>query len=89
MIDRPFQDFYKNKINQNWSENQPNQIFIDYYHNLKEETNWKNLNKIYSIFKENNIPGLTKVRIFDILWWSYLKAKRLRDERDINWTTIN
>jgi len=89
MIDKPLQDLYKNKINPNWSEDQPNQIFIDYYHNLKEETNRENLNKIYSIFNENNIPGLTKVRIFDILWWSYLKAKRLRDEKNINWSTIS
>jgi hypothetical protein len=31
---------------------------------------------------------LSKIRIFDILWWSYLKAEKLREEREINWNTI-
>ena len=37
---------------------------------------------------ENNIRHLSKIRIFDILWWSYLKAEKLREEKGINWNTI-
>ena len=41
-----------------------------------------------NIISKNNLRGLTKVRIFDILWWSYLKAKKLRQDEKINWSTV-
>jgi len=71
-----------------WMEEHSNQILIDYYKNLRESDNLRNLTQISETISGNNLLGLTKVRIFDILWWSYLKAKRLRQEKNINWSTI-
>ena len=88
MIDNPLQELYKLKVNPNWTEDQAGQILTDYYENLNLEVNRKNLNKIYSKIVESRIPKLTKVRLFDILWWSFLKAKKLKDEEEINWSTI-
>ncbi len=88
MIDNPLQELYQKKINLHWTEQQASQIFIDYYENLKLEVNWKNLNKIYDVILKNKFPNLTKVRLFDILWWSFLKAKKLKDEKNINWSSI-
>jgi len=31
---------------------------------------------------------LANIRIFDILWWSYLKAERLKVEKRVIWTSI-
>jgi len=88
MIDKPLQELYREKINLQWTEEQASQILIDYYNNLKEEENWQNLTQISRILSKNNLMCLSKVRIFDILWWSYLKSEKLRDEKNINWSTI-
>jgi len=88
IIDNLLQNVYKKEIDPKWTDSIPSQILIDYYYNLKEEVNWKNLNQIYHLVLENKIPNLTKVRIFDILWWSYLKANKLKHEKNINWSTI-
>jgi hypothetical protein len=64
------------------------QILIDYYNNLFIEDNRKNLDKIEDIISKINLRGLTQIRIFDILWWSCLKADRLKREYNINWTSI-
>ena len=86
MIDNPLKDEYQ-KINEQWTEGQP-KIFIDYYDNLKEGDNWQNLTKIFKEISENEL-GLTKVRIFDILWWSYLKAKKLKQQqKNVKWSSI-
>ena len=82
MIDNALQNEYK-EINPKWTEEQSDQILIDYYDNLKKGDNWQNLNIIFKKIS-NNLPALTKVRIFDIIWWSYLKSKKLR----IDWYTI-
>ena len=63
-------------------------IFIDFYNNLKIESNRKNLNYLFDKLLENNIQHLSKIRIFDILWWSYLKADALKLRENINWSTI-
>ena len=88
MIDSLLQKKYRQVINDGWTEKQSFQIFIDFYKNLQMGSNRKNLNHISDKLLENNIQHLTKIRIFDILWWSYLKAEKLREEREINWTTI-
>jgi len=88
MIDNPLQKKYREEINNAWTKNKSNEIFIDFYRNLKIESNRKNLNYIFDKLLENNIQHLSKIRIFDILWWSYLKAERLREEKGINWNTI-
>jgi len=83
MIDNPLQNKYREKINNVWTEKQADEIFIDFYNNLKIESNRKNLNYLFDKLLENNIQHLSKIRIFDILWWSYLKAEKLREEREI------
>jgi len=88
MIDRALQKEYRNKINSQWTDGQSDQILIDYYNNLREDDNWQHLTQIFDIISKNNLIGLTKLRIFDILWWSYLKSKKLRQKGNINWSTI-
>lgn len=88
MIDNPLQNKYRQEINQDWNKNKADQILIDYYNNLLIEDNRKNLDKIETIISKNNLKGLSRIRIFDILWWSYLKADRLRQEKKINWLSI-
>ncbi|TFB08390.1 hypothetical protein E3V08_04210 [Candidatus Atribacteria bacterium MT.SAG.1] len=88
MIDSPLQNKYRKKINNVWTQKRADVIFIDFYNNLKIESNRENLNYIFDKLLENNIQHLSKIRIFDILWWSYLKAEKLREEKGINWNTI-
>ena len=88
MIDNPLQNKYREKINTAWTEKQADKIFIDFYKNLQIESNRKNLNYIFDKLLENNIQHLSKIRIFDILWWSYLKAEDLKLRENINWSTI-
>jgi hypothetical protein len=88
MIDNPLQNKYREKINNVWTVKRADEIFIDFYKNFKEECNRQNLNHIFKELPKNNLKNLTKIRIFDILWWSYLKAERLKGEQRINWTTI-
>jgi hypothetical protein len=88
MIDSPLQKKYRQVINYVWTENKSDEIFIDFYKNLQIESNRKNLNHIFNEISKNNLKNLTRIRIFDILWWSYLKAEKLREEKGINWNTI-
>ena len=88
MIDNPLQNKYREKINNVWTQKRAEVIFIDFYNNLQIESNRKNLNYLFNEVTKNNLKNLSRVRIFDILWWSYLKAEKLREEREINWTTI-
>ena len=71
----PLQNKYREKINNGWTEKRADKIFIDFYNNLKMGSNRENLNYIFDKLLENNIQHLSKIRIFDILWWSYLKAE--------------
>ncbi len=73
--------------NPEWQKGKFDHLLFDYYKSLKEECNEKNLNKIYDNIK-NRLVGLTKIRIFDILWWSYLKAEKMKQENKIHWLTI-
>jgi len=88
MIDNPLQKKYREVINNVWTEKRADEIFINFYNNLKIESNRKNLNYIFNKIFKNNLKNLSRIRIFDILWWSYLKAEKLREEREINLTTI-
>jgi hypothetical protein len=88
MIDNPLQNKYRDKINNVWTEKQADEIFIDFYNNLKIESNRENLNYIFNKIFKNNLKSLSRIRIFDILWWSYLKAERLGEDKGINWNTI-
>ncbi len=88
MIDNPIQKKYREVINNGWTEKRADVIFIDFYNNLKMGSNLKNLNYIFKEVSKNNIKHLSKIRIFDILWWSYLKAEKLGEDKGINWNTI-
>jgi len=88
MIDNPLQKKYREKINNVWTEKKVDEIFIDFYNNLKIESNRKKLNFIFNEISKNNLKNLSRIRIFDILWWSYLKAEKLREKHRINWSTI-
>ena len=88
MIDSLLQKKYRQVINDGWTENKSDEIFVDFYKNLQIESNRKNLNYIFDKLLENNIQHLSRIRIFDILWWSYLKAEKLREEKGIIWNTI-
>jgi len=88
MMDNPLQNKYREKINNVWTKKQADEILIDFYKNLQIESNRKNLNYIFDRLLENNIQHLSKIRIFDILWWSYLKAEKLREEKGVDWNTI-
>lgn len=86
MIDSPLQEEWKGiksiPKNKKLEKDEIKQLFIDYYQNLK--LNQENLNEIYEVTKKEKLC-LTKVRVFDILWWSYLKSKK----HNIEWSTIN
>ena len=88
MMDNPLQKKYREKVNKLWTVEQADEIFIDFYKNLKIESNRKNLNHIFNEISKNNLKNLSRIRIFDILWWSYLKAEKLKKEKGINWSTI-
>ena len=88
MIDNPLQNKYKKIINKSWTKKEADEIFIDFYNNLKIKSNRTNLDIIFNEISKNNLTNLSRIRIFDILWWSYLKAERLKKERGINWNTI-
>ena len=89
MMDNPLQKKYREKANKLWIVEQADEIFIDFYKNLQIESNRKNINYIFNKLLENNIQHLSRIRIFDILWWSYLKAERLKKEKGICWTSID
>ena len=89
MMDNPLQNKYREKINNVWTKKQADEILIDFYKNLQIESNRKNLNQIFNEISKNNLKNLSRIRIFDILWWSYLKAERLKKEKSIYWTSIN
>jgi len=88
MIDNPLQNKYREKIDNVWTKNKSDEIFIDFYKNLQIESNRKNLNYIFKEVSKNNLKNLSKIRIFDILWWSYLKAEKLKEKQRINWNSI-
>lgn len=88
MIDNPLQNKYREKINNLWTKKQADEILIDFYKNLQIESNRRNLNHIFNEISKNNLRNLSKIRIFDILWWSYLKAENLSEEKGIHWNTL-
>ena len=88
MIDNPLQYLYSTKVNKDWTEFDPAQILIDYYDNLVSGDNLVNINQLAEMLFENRVKGLTRIRIFDILWWSYLRAESLRRFHNIDWSTI-
>lgn len=89
MIDNPLQRTYKREINHSWTYKNADEILIDFYNNLENEDIRKNLNELSEELTKINLKHLTRIRVFDILWWSYLKAERLKNERGIKWFSIH
>jgi len=87
MVDSMLQEEYRQTVSPGWTEDSSSKILIDYYKNLSVEPTRPNLSEIF-VEISRNLPGLTKVRVFDILWWSCLKAKRLGSEKRIHWSTV-
>ncbi len=84
MIDNPLQRKYRKEINPSWTKANATEILIDFYENLKMDSIRKNLDEISTELTRINLKHLTKIRIFDILWWSYLKADRLKNKIGIS-----
>ncbi len=87
MIDSMLQEEYRRSVAPEWKQSDPRPILYAYYINLQEEPNRGNLTGIYHKIKQN-LPCLTMVRVFDIIWWSYLRAKKLRRQNNVNWSTV-
>ena len=87
IIDSLLQVAYRNEP-MGRSTQQTEEILVSYYDNLDRSEYLDNLNLISDQLYSNKIIGLTKVRIFDILWWSYLKSDQLTQEKHISWSTI-
>jgi hypothetical protein len=83
MIDNPLQDEYSS-LRPQWKEEDWHQLFNDYYDNFLVKETFSNLCKVHS---NVSFLNLTKVRVFDILWWSFLKSKN-QEHKDIPWRTI-
>lgn len=86
MLDSLLQEEYRSELKRQRTQWEPGAILTNYYTNLND--NLDNLNFIYKRLRSNNLIGLTRVRIFDILCWSYLKSEHLRLEKKVNWYTI-
>jgi len=84
IFDTNLQKIYQ-KLKPQWKYGDWNQMFMDYYDNFLVKDTYHNLCNVHDSI---SYLALTKVRVFDILWWSYLKAERLREEQNVNWTTI-
>ena len=89
MIDNPLQRKYKKEINHSCTYKNADEILINFYNNLENGDIRKNINDLSGDLIKINLKHLTKIRIFDILWWSYLKAERLKNEKKIKWTSIH
>jgi hypothetical protein len=84
MIDNPLQKEYKELKKSEWKRGDWYQLFKDYYDNFLEGQTYDNLCKVH---RNLLFLNLTKIRVFDILWWSFLKSKN-RDHKGIEWRTI-
>ena len=83
MIDNPLQKEY-GELRPEWKKGDWYQLLKDYYNNLLEKETSNNLQDLRTRLSHLN---LTKVRIFDILWWSFLKSKNPKN-KGIKWKTI-
>ena len=84
MVDNPLQKEYK-ELRPEWRNGDWHQmLFKDYYDNLLEKATSDRLKELHERLLHLN---LTKVRIFDILWWSFLKSRN-DQYKGIKWKTI-
>ena len=87
IIDNPLQKEYKRLAKEQkreWKRDYWYQLLKDYYDNFLEKETFDNLDRLHTSL---SFLKLTKVRIFDILWWSFLKSKN-QDYKNVKWRTI-
>lgn len=84
MIDNPLQQIYK-QINNSWKAESLEELLIQFYENLANVENKDNINRLH---RELAHLKLTKIRIFDIIWWSYLKSLEPK-RKGISWKIFN
>jgi hypothetical protein len=85
MIDNALQDFYKTRVNPKWNPKSIYPLLFDFYENLCVEETRMNIDRLY---EQLSHLKLTKIRIFDIVWWSYMKS--ISDKRKhIVWKIFN
>jgi len=81
IIDNALQKEYK-LLRPEWKKGDWHQmLFKDYYDNFLVKETYNNLDTLHRNLLHLK---LTKVRAFDILWWSFLKSKKNK----IDWKTI-
>jgi len=85
MIDNPLQQIYKKQINNSWKAESLEKLLIQFYENLANVENKDNINRLH---RELTHLNLTKIRIFDIIWWSYLKSRDPK-RKEISWKMFN
>ena len=85
MIDNPLQQIYKQQINNSWKAESLEELLIQFYENLANVENKDNINRLH---RELTHLKLTKIRIFDIIWWSYLKSLDPK-RKGISWKIFN
>ena len=85
MIDNPLQQIYKQQINNSWKAESLEELLIQFYENLANVENKDNINRLH---RELTHLKLTKIRIFDIIWWSYLKSLDPK-RKGISWKMFN
>ena len=79
MIDSLLQDEYYRVTAHHCKKGDPGPILIAYYANLKGGPNRRQLDQLHREVSERGL-SLTKVGVFDILWWSFLKAEKLKGD---------
>jgi len=74
IIDNPLQELYRKEIRNEWKKWEAIPILSDYFENFHYRENMEQVNEIHKILSGRGIV-LTKIRVFDILWWSFLKSQ--------------
>lgn len=86
IIDNPLQELYRKEIRIGWKQ-EVSPILSDYFENFRYQENMEQVNEIHKVLSSRGIV-LTKIRVFDILWWSFLKSQASASKCAICWDSI-
>jgi hypothetical protein len=86
IIDNPLQELYRKEVRVGWKQ-EVIPILSDYFENFRYRENMEQVNEIHKILSSRGI-ALTKIRVFDILWWSFLKSQASASKCAICWDSI-
>lgn len=87
IIDNPLQELYRKEIRNEWKKWEAIPILSDYFENFRYRENIEQVNEIHKVLSGRGIV-LTKIRVFDILWWSFLKSQAAASKCGICWDSI-